>query len=401
MGVHWFIIINLQNQCRDKKFMSLNVTNPYIRPYYPAKNCFGKNNSAAVGFTGKALINSDVKRSMGKIGEEIKNADKIVILTHGTPDEDAIGSAAAMKNLISEKYPNKKVDVLIMDKISSKYKCLKDSDDFVYITKDTNIESIKANDYDLAIAVDCRTKEQMKEASAIFDSAKRTVEIDHHPDNENYADVNLVCQSASSASQAILLLANSMKSNKNKDLTSDIYMGLVGDTAGFRYMKKPADVFQDASELTKSGFDERKIYCSAMDYMPKSAVKFYSNVLKNIQYSEDGKIAYVIDDRTLEKEGVSKADANCVISKIVGQVMPNIDGVKVAVKLTERDKGKKGIDTSASIRGNGVVVNDFAQKYGGNGHEYAAGFLVKNKTPQAVVQEVVNYFDKTGKLHED
>ena len=49
--------------------------------------------------------------TLDNIKEEIKNAGKIVILTHESPDGDAIGSSLAMYNAL--KQLNKQVDLII------------------------------------------------------------------------------------------------------------------------------------------------------------------------------------------------------------------------------------------------------------------------------------------------
>ena len=376
--------------------MSLNFASISNRSNFCAGNNFKKNNLKTIGFSGQELITPEVTQKLQLISDEINTANKIAVFTHNNPDGDAAGSAAAMKNLISSKYPDKKVDVFIMDAIPQGFKCLKDSESFEYINKKSNIESIKARNYDLAISVDCAEIDMMRDSSKIFDSAKRKVKIDHHSDGKDYADINLTCGDASSASQVVLLLADHMGVKLNKDLASDIYLGLVTDTQGFRFMNKPVDVFEDASKLAKTNFDTRNVYASSMDYMSKAAVKFYANVLNNIQYSKDGKIAYFIDDKTVNKKGIEKADVKDLFLKVVGQVMPNIEGVKVAVKIASNDSC-----TSGSLRGNGVAVNKLAEKLGGGGHEFAAGFGITENAPppEQVLNQITDYFKKTGTLN--
>ena len=349
-----------------------------------------------------------LQKKLEQIGEEIKTANTIAVFTHGSPDGDAVGSATATKNLINSKYPDKKVDVFILDSLPSGFKCLKDTESVEFLDKKSNFESIKARNYDLAISVDCAEKKLMRNGAQLFDSAKRKVKIDHHPERENFADINLSCPDASSASQVVLLLAESMKVPLNKDLASDIYMAMVTDTQGFRYMPKPAGVFEDASKLTKTGFDERKVYCSSIDHMSKEAFRFYTDVIKNVKFSEDGKVAYVVDDslrhksestgkevnlsRTLNKQGLEKPEIKHVFDQVVGVIMPNIEGVKIAAKINEQEDWIKGsVETGASLRGNGVGVRELAEKFGGGGHEFAAAFIGAKQKASDFVQKISEY----------
>jgi len=390
--------------------MSLNISNVYNKPYVFAGNNY-KNNLKTVSFGGQELITPEVQEKLPQIAAEIQKANKIAIFTHINPDEDAIGSSAALKNLILTNYSDKQVDVFIEGKTPHGAKCVNDINSFEPLDKKSDFEAIKARNYDLAISVDCANRDLMKDGSKIFDSAKRTIKIDHHPDDKNinnYADINLVCEEATAASQVVLLLADHMDVPLNKKLATDIYMAIVGDTAGFRYMKKPDGVFEDCSRLTKTGINTREIYCKTMDYMPKEALKFYGQVLNNIKFSEDGKIAYLIDDslakrdnktgryintsKTLKKDGLEKADVKGILDNVLGIIMPNIAGVKIAVKINEQEDRIKGcMDTGASLRGNGVAVDEFAEKHGGGGHEFAAAFIGSREKAADIVKDISVY----------
>lgn len=376
--------------------MSLNFANVCNRPYIAFGNNYKKNNLHSLGFRGQELVTPEVTEKLLQIGEEIDKAEKIAIFTHRSPDGDAASSTAAMENLISSKYPNKTVDVFIVDDIPQGFKrALEDSKKFKYIRCRSDVELFQSRNYDLAIAVDTPERGMLDKGFQVFKSAKRKVKIDHHSGGKDFADINLVCGEASSASQVVLLLADSMKVPINKDLASDIYMGMVTDTQGFRYMKKPADVLDDASRLAKTGFDTRKVYCSSMDYMSKAALQVYIDTLSRIKLTEDGKISSVIIDESLNRQDLGKTDFKNIIDRIIGEVMPNIEDVKIAAKLN-----LNGTQVSGSLRGNGVRVDKIAEGYGGGGHEFAAGFINTGKTiktPEQVLQELSEYIKEQEK----
>ncbi len=91
-----------------------------------------------------------------------------------------MGSAAAFKNIIAQKHPGKKVDVLVLNNLPEKYNHLDDTKSFEYIDS-SNWPEIKTRKYDLAIALDCRERVLMGEKCPIvFEAAKRKIKIDHH-----------------------------------------------------------------------------------------------------------------------------------------------------------------------------------------------------------------------------
>ena len=89
--------------------------------------------------------------TLDNILEEIKKAETIVILTHETPDGDAIGSSLAMK--LALKQLGKKVDVII-PKYSRTFGFLPDANE---IKAKSEVER-----YDLAISVDGATLKRYK-----------------------------------------------------------------------------------------------------------------------------------------------------------------------------------------------------------------------------------------------
>ena len=89
--------------------------------------------------------------TLDNILEEIKKAEKIVILTHETPDGDAIGSSLAMSLAI--KQLGKNPDVIIPE-YSRLFEFLPGSKD---IKKESDIQK-----YDLAISVDCTDYKKIK-----------------------------------------------------------------------------------------------------------------------------------------------------------------------------------------------------------------------------------------------
>lgn len=392
--------------------MNLNISNVYNKPYVisPGNN-YKANKLKTIAFSGQELITPEVKEKMTAIDSKIQQSNNIAIFTHINPDEDAIGSSAALKELIETKYPDKKVHVFIEGRIPHGAKCIDGIDSFELIDKNSNLKAIKARNYDLAISVDCANRDLMKDGFDIFDSISNKIKIDHHPDTENinnYADINLVCPDASAAAQVVLLLADHMGVPLNKKLATPAYVAIVGDTAGFRYMAKPEDVFEDCSRLSKTGIDTRNIYCKAQDYMPKEALSFYADVLKNIKFAEGGKIAYLVDDslaerdpktgkyintsKTLQKEGLEKADVKGILNNVLNIIMPNIEGVKIAVKINEQDDRIKGrMDTGASLRGNNTNVAKFAEEHGGGGHKFAAAFIGARENAAAIIQDLSEY----------
>ena len=82
--------------------------------------------------------------TLDEILEEIKNAEKIVILTHESPDGDAVSSSLSVMHAL--KQFGKQADVIIPEYPR----------DFKFLPEADKIrEESEIKEYDLAIAVDC------------------------------------------------------------------------------------------------------------------------------------------------------------------------------------------------------------------------------------------------------
>ena len=127
---------------------------------------------AVIGFIIRKIgaekkIGSAEEQARKILEDAIKNAEKIVILTHEAPDGDAIGSSLAMMHAL--KKLGKESDVIIPE-YSRLFSFLPGSDK---IKSESSIE-----EYDLAIALDCGDIKRLKYGEEYFDGAKRKIQIE-------------------------------------------------------------------------------------------------------------------------------------------------------------------------------------------------------------------------------
>ena len=87
--------------------------------------------------------------------------------------------------------------------------------------------------YDLFIALDAGDKQRLGASAKYFDTAKRTVCIDHHISNPGYAQSNYIEAEASSTCELIYDILDEDKIGKN--IAEALYMGIAHDTGVFQY----------------------------------------------------------------------------------------------------------------------------------------------------------------------
>lgn len=196
--------------------------------------------------------------TLDEILKEIKKAEKIVILTHESPDGDAVGSSLAMKLMLEEL--GKKSDVVIPE-YSRMFNFLPSANE---IKADSEIQK-----YDLAIAIDCATLKRLAQ-NQYFENAKKTIVIDHHGSNNMYGDLNYVNPVSPACCEILVSIANYFGIKISKKIGTCIMTGIITDTGGFRHMGITPDTFEYTAELIRSGVDVPDIYKKTMRNKIKS-----------------------------------------------------------------------------------------------------------------------------------
>lgn len=302
---------------------------------------------------------------LDNIIEEIHKAEDIVILTHETPDGDAIGSSLALYGAL--KNLGKRVDVVIPEcpEIFS----------FLPWHEDIKKEG-KQEPYSLAIALDCSDIKRLNGFVNYFEGAKVRIVVDHHGSNTMFGDYNFVNPASPACCQILVTLLEYLGIEINKGIGSCIAAGIITDTGGFKYSTVKAETFEFIAELLNKGVNISSIYRKVLQIVSKKQFELRKIATNRIEFLEEGKIAFTYitkqeqDDLALgtgEHEGIVE----------IGR---DVEGVEVSIFLREESEG----NYKASFRSNEYVnVADICLMFGGGGHPKAAGCTVHLPLEQA------------------
>ena len=119
-----------------------------------------------------------------KLDELLGGVKTVGIAGHIRPDGDCTGACMGVYLYIKKNFPKIKVDVFL-DEVIPELAFIKDSNE-VKIDFESDVES-----YDMFFVLDC-SKDRIGGAEKFFDSAKRTVNIDHHVSNKGTGDELLI-----------------------------------------------------------------------------------------------------------------------------------------------------------------------------------------------------------------
>lgn len=311
-------------------------------------------------------MNEVYKKAMDLINEN----NSIYITAHINPDGDAIGSAFSM--YLTLKGMGKDVHV-IMPKYSDKFRFL---DELKFAE-----ESVKVNEYDLVIVLDCSKIDRIAMTEDDYIKAKKKLVIDHHINTNIESDL-VICDHKSPATcQIIYDFLTSQSVNIDKEIAKYIYLGILTDTGSFNYQSTTSKTHRIVADLMDIGIDFAYICKMVNDTMKENRLHLISYAINNMETFKDGKIKYVkVRNNVLEDLGIEEEEAEGIVN-----YLRSIEGVDVAIYA----RGLKDGTYKVSMRSNGNVdVSNAAIKLGGGGHTNAAGFTVKEEIDN-VIYEII------------
>lgn len=308
---------------------------------------------------------------MFKIDDELTGYKSVAIAGHIRPDGDCVGSCLALYNYLSgcrEELGLERIDVFL-EPFNNVFNMLAGSDK---IRHDYNTEA----SYDVLVALDCGSIDRLGEAQRIFAEAKKTINIDHHISNTNFARVNHVVADASSTCEVLYSLLD--QDRLTKEIAEALYIGIIHDTGVFKHSNTSGKTMAIAGRLMDMGINFSALIDDTFYAKTYLQNQILGRCLMESMLVLHGKVVFAaLNRKILDFYGATPAD----LDGIIDQLRVTKD-TEVAVFIYEI----KPHEFKVSMRSNGDVnVSRIAVYFGGGGHIRAAGC-----TMLGTVHDVIN-----------
>ena len=284
----------------------------------------------------------------------IKTNKKFLIVSHISPEGDAIGSSIALA-LGLEKM-GKSVYVLNRDPVPDILKFLPSAK---IVTR-----KIPSGKFDVMFIVDCPNMERTGLKNL---RAKITVTIDHHLLLSQVIpkqSLNLIDPKASATGELVYKLLHSLHVTIDKAIATNLYTAILTDTGGFRYSNTTPESLKIASRLVAAGADPWEITKEVYENFSFNRLRLVSLCLPTIE--KKGKITSI----TVTRDMFKKTKTSIEDTESIVDFPRQIKGSEVALLFREDRKNLYKI----SLRSKGKVnVAKIAKTFGGGGHANAAG----------------------------
>lgn len=175
--------------------------------------------------------------------------------------------------------------------------------------------------HDLAIVIDSKELDTLGdtfEQHAEFFYQTPVVNIDHHLDNGNFGQVNLIDPKASSASEIIYeSLSASHPHFIDDQVATALLTGIIAKTQSFRLAAAPKTL-QTASALIEYGADRATIVRHLYQQKTLATLRLWGRVLARLQSDPTIKLVWSLIPRSdFEKSGGSPADLPLIIDEMI------------------------------------------------------------------------------------
>jgi phosphoesterase RecJ-like protein len=311
------------------------------------------------------VTGTNAKRATrSQVLEEIRDADRFLLVTHENPDGDALGSLVAMHKILQALG---KDSIIFMD-----------ADEFPlpYEYRFFPLDGLVSSSPDdlserTVVFLDCGNIDR-NPADALQVDGAHILNVDHHHDNTLFGTVNHVVPEASCTAEIVWDLMRGLGVEPTTTIAEALYVGLVTDTGKFMYENTGTRAHVMAAELIDAGVDVHEIYRRIYEGIPYGKLALLARGLARVERYDDGRLTLT----RLTADDYREAGAEENYSEGVIDHLRSVEGTAVAALVRDRlgaaQEGQRKVSLRASD--DRVDVSRIARVQGGGGHRQAAGF---------------------------
>jgi bifunctional oligoribonuclease and PAP phosphatase NrnA len=307
------------------------------------------------------------RSSRDAVLDDLRAAQKLIVVTHENPDGDALGSLVAMHQILSGLG---KDSLLFIDASD-----LPLPEEYEFLSLDGLVNSPPEDLNERTIVfLDCGNLER-NPAEALQQPGTHILNIDHHHDNTHFGTVNLVVPDASCTAEIVWDLMHGLAVEPTPTIAEALYVGLITDTGRFMYENTTPRAHEMAAVLIEAGVSVHDIYRRVYEGVPFGKLALLARGLSKVARYDGGRLTVTaLDTHDFEESGAQESYSEGVIDHLRA-----VQGTAVAALVRDRigdgdGDGNQLRKVSLRASDERVDVSAIARAQGGGGHRQAAGF---------------------------
>lgn len=298
----------------------------------------------------------------------IEKYERFVIITHTSPDGDAIGSSLGLFHFLTE--IDKQVSVIVPNQFPTFLSWMDGASDIIIYDQSREYADMAIKEADVIFFLDFNTLNRIDIISpVVLQSGAKRVMVDHHPYPEDFCDITISYPQLSSTGELVFRLICRMGHFEDINLSSAeaVYVAMMTDTGAFTYNSESPEIYIIIAELIKLGVQKDRIYQKVFhtNTVDRTKLMGYAISDKLSIYSEWELAIIALEKDELDKFNAQKGDTEGFVN-----IPLSIIGIRYSVFLREDDDK---IKLSFRSKGNYPVNKIAADYFNGGGHANAAG----------------------------
>lgn len=298
-------------------------------------------------------------------------AKEIVVIQADNPDTDSLTSSLALEHILEEQ--GKKVYLYCGVDLPSY---------LMYLPGADRVMSELPKKFDASIIVDTSSETLLEQLSRRGElnwvAAKPSIILDHHASAPTISFASVICNhTAVATGEVIYELARQLGWSLNHQAREFLTISILADSLGLMSEATSARSIHIIAEMVENGVNLAELDSARRETMRRDPELIYykGRLLERVEFYGDNRVATV----TIPWEEIEKYSPLYNPSMLVIDDMRLAQGTDVAIAFkVYRDKR-----VTAKIRCNWSkgIADKLAERFGGGGHAYAAGFKVTDGRP--------------------
>ena len=342
--------------------------------------------------------------------EFINQSNNVVILTHMSPDGDAMGSSLAMRHFLEAQ--GKHVSVIVPNAFPDFLAWLPKADeDIIYESRRAEADAL-LEQADLVICTDFNEPKRIGSlGDKLLSLTCRKMMIDHHLHPSDFPDLTLSYPASPSTCELVYRLicelqrsdlpstgVADLQRSVQATMATGIYTGMMTDTGNFSFNSNYPEMYQIVGELVSLGVNKDEIYNRVFNAYSADRMRLMGYCLyqKMRIFPEHHTALIYLSRKELYRFNFQSGDAEGIVNlplqikdihyscfmredKVNPTEVALAGGSKTKIKISLRSQGNR-------------PVNVFAKDiFGGGGHANASGGEYYGPLPEAVQRFLDNY----------
>lgn len=294
----------------------------------------------------------------------LEQSSSILLTTHERTDGDDLGSVLALAHYL--KSVGKKVSIVVTGGVPQALEYMPLANE---VTESIS-KSDSENHFDLLVISGCSVRERVNHEQ-ILNLKIPTLNLDHHPDNQMFGDVNVVDSTKSSVAELTYDFFKYCGWEISYESAVCLLTGIVTDTGIFMHSNTEASTLAAAADLVARGARISTVTKNTYEGKDITSLKAWAKAISNAHFDPQKQMIYsVLTSEDLTVLGNPPMDT----FRGLAETLNKVPEAKFAMFLKQDKNVIKGSLRSESYKG--IDVQAIAKTLGGGGHKLAAGFTI-------------------------